>query len=386
MRSLLFSADRDGNVLAALPTATIDQYSFRSNAPGGCRFTVPALLQPNATSSWDWPAVWPDTWGDISVLRDGQPLVEVLDPDQGHEVGVLRGGTVVWQGPLVAVDETVDDNDSPVVRFGALDLLHYLSDWHILTTIETSGYPSGETSGPISGATVVDRDQHAIVKALVDHGQGQAGADRRIDTTGITDSGTLRDRQYKAWELPNVWEQVRNLCNVQGGPDVAIDPATRELQLWTSRGRRRPATVFNDRNVRRFGRRKDRSQLASEVIGLGAGEGESTLRVFRRASTSVGRVGLVQHVTPHKGVTRKTTLTEHADRELGDRSTVPDLYSVTVATDDPRLFSYGLGDEVRIHYPSRFESVDEFRRLVGIDVHPADGEQPEEATLHMEPL
>lgn len=387
MRSLLFTADRHGTVLAALPTATIESYGYRTNQPAPCTFSVPALLQPSARTSWDWPKVWPETWGKVDVLRDGQPLVEVLDPDQGHEVGILRAGKVVWQGPLTGVNETVDDNANPVIQFVAHDLLLYLADWHVVTTHETQNYPTGDTSGPIAGATQIDRDQHQIVKALIDHGQGQAGADRRIDTTAITDSGVDRDRQFKAWEVPNVWQQVSNLCGVEGGPDIGIDPATRQLQLWTPRrGRRRRDKIFNDRNVRQFGRRKDRGQLATEILGVGAGEGEATLRVARRSSSAVGRVGLVQKPITHKGVTRKSTLTGHADRELAQRSTVHDLISPTVATDDPRLFSYGLGDEVRVHHPSRYEPVDEFRRIVGFDVHPPTDSDRETAVLHLETL
>lgn len=382
MTSLLFSTDRDGTILAAFPEATIESYGERLNAPGACTFSLPNLHRPEAPSGTDlsWWETWPSTWGVMPRVERGQPIAEVLDPDQAHEVGVLRNGRVVWQGPLVTVDEGPDQ-----IRFGAEGLLTYLRDWHVTRTLETTSYPSGDTSGPITGAAVIDRDQHLLVKALVDHGQGKAGADRRLDTTAVTASGTLRDRQYKGWELPNVYEQVQNLTDVQGGPDIHVDPASRELLLWTPRrGKRRESTIFNDRNVRAFGRRKDRNQLATQVLAVGAGEGDATVRLARTSSAGVARVGMVQKVISHKGVSNRDTLLEHADEELNERDTVPNLLSVTVATDSPALESYNVGDSVRTHHPSRYQPIDEFRRIVGRDVSPHDGE--EVATLHLERL
>lgn len=382
-KTYVVTADRDGRVLALFDDATIDGYSFRLNEPGTCTFSIPNVGRPSVTvtSTSSWPESWPASWGTAVTVtsRRDRPVWEVADPEQGHEVWVVRAGQVVWAGPLWTVDE-----DEDRITFGALSLEVYLSDWVLYQTLETSGYPSEDASGPVPGATVVSRDQHLLVKALVDHGQALAGGDRRIDTSTVSASGVLRDRQYAVWEGYDVLTLVRNLSEVDNGPDWWIDPASRQLQLASRRGMRRPATVFNDRNVRRFARRRDRGELATEIVGIGVGYDQSTLRENRADTAAMARSGRIRKTYVNKQIGRRETLRAVAARQLRVRSTVPDLLAVTVATDEPPLFSYELGDEVRIHYRSDYRPVDVFRRVVGVDVVPHGGE--EQAVLYLERL
>ena len=79
-----------------------------------------------------------------------------------------------------------------------------------------------------------------------------------------------------------------------------------------------------------------------------------------------------------------STLVDHANDALNVSASVPNLISITVSTGDPQLFSYGVGDEVRILWESPYETVNEFQRIIGFDVTFKAGE--ESATLFLVPI
>ncbi len=133
-------------------------------------------------------------------------------------------------------------------------------------------------------------DQFAITAALIDQWQDNAapGASHGhfgIDTSGVGESGVLRDRSYVRDEGHYVSRRVEELGAVRDGFDIEVDPTTRKLQLWypgkgVDRSTGDDAIVFDGRNI------DDQNgmfsiapgDLASDAFGSGSKSGgESTL-------------------------------------------------------------------------------------------------------------
>ncbi len=316
------------------------KYGFRLNRPGAISFSLPL---------------------------DYEKTVQANIEEGVHEVGVEREGTVVWVGPVL----TVDENDTPrTVGFGGEGLMAHLRRMHVTSTLSFSASTD---------------DQFDIARALIDHHQNKAGGNFGIDTTAVTISGRKRDRTYNGYEHKNVYQAVVEMSELDDGYDFEFNPATRALDLhYPRQGQRRTDIVFDDRNIRSFRRRRDATGQASQIIGIGAGEEENMLIRTFQSSTAVAKHGLTQRVITHKDVTVAQTLEDHVSDALTAYANVPNLIALDVGTRDPQLFTYNLGDEVKVNWPSPYDPVNEYQRLIGFDVIWQSGE--ESAVLYLEPL
>jgi hypothetical protein len=346
-RTVVFTQTRDGRRVAELPSRDGLRYGWRLNRPGAIQFDLPARKLPDV---------------------DGRPTVPIGDvlEDGVHEVGVERGGQVVWLGALLTIDERAD-----TISFAGEGLLAYARRWHVTATLD---YTGGNA-----------RDQALIAKALIGHHQAKAGGDFRVDTSAVTATGVTRERKYAGHERKNIYDAVTQLGEVDGGFDLDIDPATRQLRVYyPRRGRRRDDIIFDTRNIRAFQRRRDATAQASQILGVGAGEDTATLLTNLQSSEAVARYGLTQAVYRNTDVSVPATLESHVIRELLLYRTSPNLIGITVSTADPVLGSYQVGDEVRIVWPSAYRPLDTYRRVVGLDVVHEDGE--ERAVVYLDEL
>lgn len=286
-----------------------------------------------------------------------------------HEVVVVRNEQIVWRGPVLTAVE-----DAEFVTFRGAGLLWYLRKMHVTATL---GLGTGWT-----GTT----DQALIVQALVDHHQDKAGGDFGIDTSGISAQGVTRQGVvWYAWEYKNIWDAVVQLGERINGFDFAIDPATRALILYhPKRGSRKTNLVWDERNIRDFGRTIDGTAQASQVLAAGEGEGEKMVRVTRQDAGAVAEYRLTQEVHQDKDIRLQSSLRDRADTVLRTVRVPETTLSLVVSTDDPPIFSYEEGDEGRVSYSSPYERVVGFRRVVGRDIKWNQGE--EQATLHLEEI
>ena len=342
--TVVYTQPRGGGTPIEEFPATINRYSYRHNRPGSVDVSLP-LHHPK-------------------TVRD-----HISEGD--HELVVVRNKSVVWTGPVLITDEQDDPGELIVQGEG---LMSYLRRMRITSTL--------------TFAAGVD-DQFDIGRALISHHQSKTGGNFGIDTTSVSTSGRTRDRTYHGYELKNVFTALIQLAEVDDGFDLNINPDTRSLDLYyPRRGQRRTDIVFDERNIRKFRRRRDYTRQTSEMWGVGSGEGDDMLTATLQDSTALSRYGLTQDAVTHKDVTEPDTLIGHTAAALTASSSIPNLISVTVSTDDPQLGSYGIGDEVKVRWPSTYDPVDEFQRIIGIDVHPPNGEtHPEEqAVLHLETL
>lgn len=352
----LFVQTRDGRLIRELPTATIESYTFRLNAPGACIFTLPPEMLPG-----------PDG-------RPSVPIGDVLD-DGAVEIGVRRGANTVWLGPLWTVEEDDDGAPQPI-RFGAEGLWSYARKWHVVSTLPGSNTPGGFRNV----------DQATICKSLIDHHQSKGGGDYGIDTSTIQPTGVLRTRtEYDGWRGVTISEAVTQLADTEGGFDFDVWPATRAFRLhYPRQGRRRSNVTFNPANIVKFSRRRDATQQASAVLGFGDGSEASTLRRSVTDSSAVARYGLREHVARHSGVVGAATLDALIRRDLAALRESQNLISLQVKTGVNLPWSnWWIGDEVRVEWPSPYRPVNDWRRIVGIDVHP----HPDETvTVHLDTI
>ncbi len=326
-----------GERIAEFPADKL-KYGFRHNRPGAISFTLP-LDHPNTIQA---------------NIEEGV-----------HEVGVEREGAVAFVGPVLTVKE---DDRVNTLEVGGEGLMAHLRRMHVLDNLTFS---------------VSTDDQFDIARGLIEHHQDKVDGDFGIDTTATTTSGRKRDRTYLLEAAKNIYDAVIELSEVDDGFDFNFNPATRAFDLfYPQRGQRRTDIVFDQRNIRRFTRSRDATSQGSEIIVMLGGAG------FPFVTTSAGpfldKYGLTQRKVVHKDVTELQTGLDIVDDASRAYRVIPNIIAVTVNTTDPQLFTYGIGDEVKISWPSKYDPVNEFQRLIGFDVVWTAAK--EEAVLYLEPL
>ncbi len=334
--TILFTQARGGGERIGEFPADKIKYGFRFNRSGAISFDLPL----------------------------GHPKTVRGDIEEGvHEVGIEREGTVVWVGPVLTVKENYR---SKTLSFGGEGLMAYLRRMHITDTLTF---------------TVGVDDQFDIARALIEHHQDKADGNFGIDTTATTTSGRKRDRVYEKEAQKNIYDAVVELSEVDDGFDFNFNPDTRGFDLfYPQRGKRRTDIVFDDRNIRQFTRQRDATGQGSEVLGK---FGEDLITSAQDAA-AVAKYGLTQRIVVQKDVSVTQTATDQVTDALNAYKDVPNLISLTVDTDEPQVFTYVPGDEVKVVWPSKYDPVNEFQRLIGFDV--MWSEAKEEVVLYLEPL
>jgi hypothetical protein len=337
VETILYTTLRgDSEPVEELP-AEIINYGYRLNRPGQLSFTL-ALDHPFCTRT----IVGPGT----------------------HEAVVVRNRQIVWRGPVLTARET-DSKTDRKVEFGAEGLLQYLNRWALTQDV-----------------TFTAVDQFTILKTLVDTHQAKAGGGFNIGTTTITTSGVTRDRTYLRGK--NVGEAALELASVLDGFDFGVDPDTRELEaFYPQQGTLFPDLIIED-GIRSYTRSIDATAQASQLIGIGQGEGSDQVFATRQDSSAVGDYGLTQRVYNNQEVSNLATLITHLDYELAYHAEPVQDLAITVGTSDFNPFEYGLGVSGRVRYSSSFEAVNQVRRLIGFDVVWNSGD--EQAVLALAPV
>ncbi|MDF1596938.1 MAG: hypothetical protein P1T08_12740 [Acidimicrobiia bacterium] len=264
------------------------------------------------------------------------------------------------------------------VEFGAEGLMAYLRKWYVTSTL--------------SFTDTVD-DQFDIAWTLINHHQQKAGGDFGIVKGFTSGSGRTRTRLYPGYEHKNIFDALVELADVNDGFDFQFRPSDRAfVPSYPRRGRRRPDIIFDIRNIRSFTRQIDATQQASQILGVGAGEGapsgsggQGGMLAFQlQDSTATSTYGLTQRPYINKDITVSTSLQDHVRAELAAWKNVPNLIAITVDTIDPPFGSYSLDDEIRVIWPSPYQPVDEFQQVIGIDIEWKRGR--EQAVLYLTPL
>ncbi len=334
--TILYTQARGGGAKIEEFPADGVKYGFRHNRPGAISFTLPL---------------------------DHEKTIQANIEEGVHEVVVEREGTVAFVGPVLTVKE---DDQANTLGIGGEGLMAHLRRMHVTDLLSFS---------------VSTDDQFDIARGLIEHHQNKGGGNFGIDTTAVTTSGRKRDRTYLREAQKNIYDAIVELSEVDDGFDFDFNPLDRKFDLfYPRRGRRRTDIVFDRRNIRRFERSRDATGQGSHIIGQFADE----LIVTAQDSGAVAKYGLTQRIITHKDVSVVATATDHVTDAARVWKDVPNLIVLTVNTTDPQVFTYEPGDEVKVKWVSKYDTVNEFQRLIGFDVIWTAAK--EEAVLYLEPL
>lgn len=276
--------------------------------------------------------------GSAERLRDPFSFPSELTLDRQASDGTWSR---VFTGPLLS--RGIRGGDT--VQIHAPGLLAYL---------EVMG-----VDGNTGDQTFDGTDQHQIVKTLVDAWQALDYGDFGIDTSGVSNAGTTRTVSYTTGEINVTLDRVIELGERQGGFDVAVDPDTRALQLWTpTRGTDRTGSVHFD--ARNIGSADDQASVAPgssatsvHAVSSGGGVDDTVLTSTQTDSTGMSVFGRRFHGTSERNVTVQGTLDDKATQALNDRTSMhfslgPDVKVALGADWD----DFGVGDTVDVKFDS----------------------------------
>lgn len=263
------------------------------------------------------------------------------------ELWLYRNGQKVFAGPLLAFN-----TQGGTMTFNAQGLLGYLRYWFIDTD-----------------TTFTQIDQHIIVQTLVNNWQNTDYANYGIDTSAIAASGVLRDHTYKVAENHNIAQRVEELGKRINGFDTAVDPTTRQLQLfYPAQGSDRSNdVVFDEMSITSvdIACSVAPGDIASDAQGTGTGSEV----IWNTVSDSEVRAtfGRAAVAESFDGVQEESTLLDHLNGLLASRKEallVPGP-SMRVTSDVP-LSAYGVGDVVsfRLHQRLGIEGTFRIRKRV----------------------
>lgn len=307
--------------------------------------------RPNQTSGPTLTALAPLAFGSLSIteelsryseLKCGVHLDRIFSDGQDElrdpynfpaEITLDRNGKRIFAGPIWTTG--LQGSTVNVQCRGLSAYLMYM------------GIDSNTGAKSYSGV-----DQHQIVKDLIDSWQNLDYGNFGIDTANISNGGQTRTVDYPLEEIHQVYKRIAELGARINGFDFAVDPATRELQLWTpERGVDRSNSVFFDaRNVASNDEQRSvaAGQSASSVHAVSDGlistqTDLDSMQVFGRAFFG----------TSERNITVQGSLDDKANQALNARKSMhyepgPEMeLAIDADWDD-----FSVGDTVELRYDS----------------------------------
>jgi hypothetical protein len=356
-------------LVADLLTGTVrDEVPFSSfgyddvlNRPGGWTATLP-IRHPKARRS---------------LLEPGAVAVWVVDGDSVLNAGIL------WE-----LGATIDENGGELVSLGGQGLLSAYREGR--RTIR-SRLGMTHAFGPLPSDVRWDdaTDPFEVVEDLFGHTAAIAGAaDLGIPIvrrgpgvsgyTGTTIDGTI---ELTTDERRSIYELLEELADVDGGIDFGLvyrwagnNLLAADLELyWPSRGRVTGHVFEAGKNITILDWQVSASELANFVNGIGAGEGDSMLRVGALDGTNLYPAGLgyplLESSVDAKQVTDSTILTDLAVGELKRTKTPRNTLKVElIDTEDVPLGSFVPGDFITVAATEGIYELDGLWRVAAL--HP----------------
>ncbi len=317
----------------------------------------------------------------IYALRDGRPLF----------------GGVIW---------TSDCDNGESVSLGASDWWTYLDHRRVVPLLSSANPPVTEVAN--LDVSFVQADQNEIARQLLAIAQSHNGGDIGI-IPDTTNSGVLRDRTWHGYELADVGQALKQLSEVEGGPDILftvganLDDNGRPVRLMRigspNLGQVGSPFVFESgAAILNYRFPSDGTRMTTRAYALGEGsERGAIIAVTEDTDTTANGWPLLESDANYSTVTEATTLQAHAvaDRYAGRLPVV--LPTITVAGDGADRFGrrvwaslgeYAPGDQARVVIRDRFfsgDGLDAVFRIVEVNISPGD-DGVETATLTLSPI
>ena len=336
--------DKNGSVVALLDSCRDRWFELYLNKSGAAGFTV-SPKDPKITQ-------------DILLLGN-------------KELYVYRNGSAVWGGELVyrRTDIATDRESAIVTAKGFFDLL--------------SKKVVGSAASP---RVFSNTDAGQIALTLIN--EAQTGTDASFGITqGSIQTSVSRDRTYEYKTVKEAIEGLSSL-NINNGFDFEIDANKQFSVFYRRKGQDKTDVVFEwGRNIISFGEVLDATDMANQVIMLGAGTGPEMITAIR--NTQIAGVQstykIRQKTLSYKDVIETATLNDHGDKELTLRQVQNQIISLkTKGNVEPAFGSYVVGDSVKVKIKYGYLSIDALYRIYGIRVRISD-EDDEDIELIFNP-
>lgn len=371
-------ADLRTNVITAEVPLTGARSSKRLGASGS--FSGTWEISPRWTGGDPYSLTRPARTA-IYALRDGRPWF----------------GGIVWTSDY--------DSDRGSVSLGAADWWSYWDHRRVVPLLSSTQPPVTEVANLDVAFTQVD--QNEIARQLVAIAQTHSGGDIGI-VADTADSGVLRDRTWHGYELADVGQALKQLSEVEGGPDIMFDVAAnlddngrpiRILRIGTPLlGQQGSPFVFEaGAAILNYRWPSDGTRMATRAYALGEGsERGAIIAVADDSATVDNGWPLLESDANYSTVTEADTLQAHATADRYAARLPVVLPTLRVVGDGRDKFGrqvwasigeYSPGDDARVIIRDKFfrDGLDAVLRIVEVAVEPGD-DGVETATLTMSAL
>jgi hypothetical protein len=340
---------RTGDVLDELPlhgvtfsTVLNDAGEFRGQLALGAR-KPRDLLQPGRTA--------------LYVVRDGMPV----------------WGGIIWTTKYASADRSVE--------IGAAGFLSYFDRRRVLAA---SYVPGRDDVGALGPTTYAEVDQAEIARELIRTAQAHPGGDIGVRAAPHAPAGPARPRtlSYQAYELKSVGEALRELAELDEGPDFLIDVTyedgtpVRRLHVGDPRlGQDGAPHVWEyGANLMAYTWPCDGASMAGRVFALGAGS-ESGQLIEAAADPGLTAAGwpLTETEVSYAHLDDRQVLASIAAATLRTVSRPVILPELVVRADrEPVLGSYQVGDHAQVVIRDDFfpDGMDFRVRVLAVEVTP----------------
>lgn len=288
------------------------------------------------------------------------------------------------------------DSASRTVQIGCGDWWSYFDHRKVLPLLTPPVDVEFEIANLLVTQTGVD--QNAIARYLVTLAQSHTGGDLGLVFDNPTStSGVVRDRTWPGFELADVGEQLRQLANILGGPDVAFDVSldsdqlpTRLMRIGTPRlGQQGAPWVWEvGGNVTDYTWPSDGTRYAKRMFATGKGD-ELGMPIAMAEDTTRPTWPLMETDVGYSTVSTPSVLQAHADSDQVVSRLPVVLPTLTVRGDRvPRIGEWAVGDDglVRILDDFMPNGIETSMRIVRADITASDADQDESVTFTMAPL
>ncbi|KOX33033.1 MULTISPECIES: hypothetical protein [unclassified Streptomyces] len=239
-------------------------------------------------------------------------------------------------------------------------------------------------------------DPCKVIRDVWAYCQGQPDGNLRVAVDATTSKVTVgtpaEPYHVDWWDAPTLGGVIEDMTAVEGGPEWTEDvswtgdgkPALRMRLGWPRLGRRRTDISFTTgvNIVRAVPVEYDADQAAQVVVALGAGEGRSRRRATDAARDNRLRLEHLLEVPNEQGNDR---LAARARTERVSRQITGEVTEVVVR-DHPAapIGSWQIGDDVPVRVYDEWTTFDAWCRIVGWQLRPGAGEEPEQAVLQLQ--
>lgn len=303
----------------------------------------------------DWATIVIDMWkpqATVDNLREGERVINIT-----------RDGTLVWAGYIWDIEGGTDTGQIRLACEGWGSMLyHRLID-------DDKQYS--------------DEEQFDIAWDLINFTQNKTAGDIGITRGPQADSGNVRTVKYRYWERRVIGEVIDELAAMNGGFDFDISPAKVFNMYFPRKGSLLTTTFELDTNVSNIYQLRSAREVASEIHGIGGGEGKATCIavVFDPGAQSTYKLRQTAH--DFGDIKHYNTMVAKTERYLNlhKESTIQPQLGLVVSP--PTIGSFGIGDRAPVVANAGFFSINQTFRIIAYEVH-LDSTGVEVVTVHFD--